>query len=84
VGFNPLVSPLVSARQAGETGIADALAFVGVKDGRVGIRNGPLPANNLSGILTVLFTALAADPALSPASHTALTLANAQLAALLE
>lgn len=84
VGFNPLVKPLASARAAGECGIADALAAVVVKDGKVGIRNGALPANNLSGILTTLFTALASDPGLSAGSHTALTTANAQLAALLE
>lgn len=83
VGFNPTTKPLISARLAGECGISDALAKVVVKNGLVDISNGPLPANNLGGILTTLFSALAADPGLSPASHTALALANTELAALL-
>lgn len=83
VGFNNLAKPLVSARLAGEAGIADAVAKVVVKAGLIDISNGPLPANNLGGILTTLFTALAADPGLSGASHTALAAANASLATLL-
>lgn len=83
VGFNPLNAPLASARLAGECGIADAAAKVVVKNGLVDVSNGPLPANKLGGILTTLFAALAADPGLSGPSHTALALANTQLAALL-
>lgn len=84
VGFNPLAKPLVSARLAGEVGIADALAAVVVKNGRASIRNGPLPANNLGGILEVLFTQLALDPALDGFSVAALTQAVNQLVALLQ
>lgn len=59
VGFNPLAKPLVSARLAGECGVADAAAKVVVKNGLVNISNGPLPANSLGGILDIFFTATA-------------------------
>lgn len=80
VGFNTLAQPLVSARLAGECGLADAAAKVVVKDGLVSVAN---QTQNLKTILATLFTALAADPGLNGASHTALAQANMALAALL-
>lgn len=60
VGFNPISNPLVSARLAGETGLADALAAVVVKNGKISLRNGPLPVNSLGGILDTMLTAMGA------------------------
>lgn len=76
VGFNPLSAPLVSARLAGEAGIADALAKVTVKQGRLKIGNN---LTDLATILKTLFTVLASDPGLNGTSHAALTAANTAL-----
>lgn len=83
VGFNPLVKIPVSARLAGETGIADAVAKMVVKNGKASISNGPLSTQKLGPILSDLFATLASDPGLSAGSHTALTNAAAQVSALL-
>lgn len=85
VGPNSLANPLLTALLATEGGLAAALAKVAINPltNLITIANGPLPANKLGGILALLFTTLAADPSLSPASQAALTAAVAQLAALL-
>lgn len=82
VGFNPLTTPLVSARAAGETGVADQLAAVVVKDGKASIRNGPLPANSLGGILDVMLTAMGSATTVGQVAAAANT-AKAALATLL-
>lgn len=82
VGFNPVSRPLLSARLAGEGGIADALAKVVVKNGMVKISNGPLPANSLGGILNVFFAATAAATTV-PQIAAAAAVAEASLATLL-
>lgn len=60
VGFSPLPKVLPAARAAGEAGVADALAAVVVKNGLISLRNGPLPANSLGGILNTMLTAMGA------------------------
>jgi hypothetical protein len=82
VGFNPLAAPLVSARLAGEFGIADALAKLVVKDGKVNVSNGPLPANSLGGILDVMLTAMGSATTVGQVAAAANT-AKAALALLL-
>lgn len=83
VGFNPLTQPLATAREAGECGIADAVAKVVVKDGRVNIANGPLPINSLGGILDTMLTAMGAATTV-PQIAAAATAAKASLATLLD
>lgn len=82
VGFNPLSQPVVSARLAGECGIADATAKVVVKNGLIDISNGPLPLNSLGGILDTFFTATAAATSV-PQIAAAAAVAKAALATLL-
>lgn len=82
VGFNPLNKPVLSARLAGECGIADALAKIVVKNGLVDISNGPLPANSLGGILNTMLTAMAAATTVPQIAAAAAT-AQASLATLL-
>jgi hypothetical protein len=82
VGFRPTAQPLVSARAAGEFGVADARAAVVVKDGLISVRNGPLPANSLGGILDTMLTAMGAASSVAEVAAAA-TAAKAALDTLL-
>jgi hypothetical protein len=82
VGVNSLNHPLVLSLLATEGGLADAQAKVAINPTThlITIAN---QTQNLKLILTTLFTALAADPGLSGASHTALAAASTALGLLL-
>lgn len=84
VGFNPLSTPLASARVEGDFGIAEPLAGTGAKivvnGGFVTIANNTA---NLALILTTLLTAIGAATTVADIAAAATT-ANASLALLLQ
>lgn len=87
VGFRPRAKPLVSARAAGETGIADAAAAVVVQNGMVSIRN---QTDTLKAIIqdtitqvVAVNTGIAAESGTIPTAAAAATAANVQLTLIL-
>lgn len=83
VGFRPLSKALVTARAAGETGIADASAAVVVQNGLVSIRNqGDTLKALVQDLITQVMavnTGLAAESGTIPTAASAATAANVQL-----
>lgn len=93
VGLNSIANLLVtSLLPSGEGGLCETAASaptIGAKvtinpaTHKISISNGIAGINSLFLILTTVFTALAADPGLDPASQAALVAANVALATLL-
>ena len=85
VGVNSMANPLDSALTAQEGGLAAELAKVAINPltEMVTIANGPLPANNLNGILQVFLAAVAASSVLDAPTKTAASDAALALATLL-
>lgn len=84
VGPNSLANPVATSLLAGEGGLASSAAKVAVapQTQLITIANGPLPANNLNGILQTLLTALATATTFGQINAAAATAAT-QLATLL-
>lgn len=89
VNANSEATRLKTPLLAGEGGLCETKSLTGAKVAinatthLITISNGPLPVNNLNGILQIVFTALAADPGLSPATQGVIIAAQASLATVL-
>lgn len=88
VGINVVSKALKTPIADGEGGICETLTPIGIKvainplTNMATISNGPLPVNSLSGILTIMLTAMGSATTV-PQIAAAATAANASLAALL-